>query len=229
MDASLRLFKIANMVDKCDTVADIGTDHGYVPIMLINNNICNSAIACDINPGPLKKAKLNIDMEGLPGKIKLRLGAGLSVLKENEAQCIIIAGMGGNLIRDILEENIEVAKVCDSLVLQPVQNPEVLREYLYRKGFFIIDEDLCYDENKYYEIIKVKYLGEPKSVESIYYEISRKLIEKKHPLLKEYISKKITSYKNILNNINENTEMAEKRKREINEKLYKLEGILRCI
>lgn len=229
MDISKRLLKIAEMVDTCNTVADIGTDHGYIPIYLIENNICSNAIASDINSGPLKKAKFNIEMEELEDKIQVRLGSGLSVLKKDEAQCIVIAGMGGNTIKDMLEERREIIKNTKSIVLQPVQNPEVVRKYVYEKGFCILDEDLCFDENKYYEIIKIAYGDSQTLVDSIYYEIGKCLIEKKHPLLKNYIMKKINSYEKILDNIKEETTMAIKRKDEIAEKLVKMKGILKCI
>lgn len=228
MDISLRLMKICEMVDKCDIVADIGTDHGYVPIWLVSNDICKYAIASDINSGPLKKAKLNVEIEGLNDKIQLRLGAGLSTLIENEAQCIIIAGMGGNLIRDILEEHIEILKSCKFMILQPVQNPEVLRKYIYSKGFFILDEELCYDENKYYEIIKISYGSCHETVDSIYYEIGKKLLEKRHPLVKPFLMNKIGKYENILDNIKEDTVLAEKRKKQLKDKIYKMRGILKC-
>lgn len=79
------------------------------------------------------------------------------MLKPNEVDSVVIAGMGGNLIRDIIEERLDVFKSLKYAVLQPVQNPEVLREYLYKRGFNILGEQLCIDESKYYEIIKVCY------------------------------------------------------------------------
>ena len=104
MELSKRLKFIAKHIDKCKSIADIGTDHGYIPIYAVKNNLCERSIASDINKDPVKKSKLNISLEGLSEKIETRLGGGLEPIKAKEVEGIVIAGMGGNLIRDILEE-----------------------------------------------------------------------------------------------------------------------------
>ncbi|MGL5244669.1 MAG: class I SAM-dependent methyltransferase, partial [Sarcina sp.] len=146
MDLSLRLKTIASYVDNCECIADIGTDHGYIPIYLVKKGVCNKAIASDINKGPIEKAKLNVAFEGLSDKVKCLLGGGLKPLKKGEVNGVILAGMGGNLTRDILVDDIEKVKLYEFLILQPAQNPEVLREYLYENKFEIIDEDLIKDD-----------------------------------------------------------------------------------
>lgn len=226
MELSIRLRKIASLVEKCDVAADIGTDHGYIPIYLVKNQICNRAIASDINKGPVERAKLNVNLENLKDKIECRLGPGMSVLKPGEVQGVIIAGMGGNLIRDIIEEDIEIYKNLQFAILQPVQHSDVLRKYIYNKGFDIIDEELCFDENKFYEIIKVKYNEKPRTMKDIYYEISEKLIMKNHELVKEYINYKITKYQNIHINIIENTKASIMRKEELKNKIIELQELL---
>ena len=148
MELSKRLMKIASYVNYCEAIADIGTDHGYIPIYLVKNNKCNSAIASDINKGPIEKASTNIRFEGLSEKIKCLLGGGLKPLKVGEVNGVIIAGMGGNLIRDIILEDIEKVKLYDFLILQPAQNPEVLREFLYNNNFEILNEDLILDDGR---------------------------------------------------------------------------------
>lgn len=225
MELSIRLKAIASMVDKCNCVADIGTDHGYIPIYLLKNNICKRAIASDINSGPVEKAKFNIRCENLEGKIKCKMGPGLTTIVPFEADGIVIAGMGGNLIRDIILENENIFKELDFSVLQPVQNPEILRKFIYDNGYKIIDEDLCIDENKFYEIIKVKYDNKPRNVESIYYEISKNLLDKKHPLIAKYIQYKINSYSKALSNIKENSYLSNLRKIEISDKINKLKKL----
>ena len=155
MDVSKRIEFIIENLDKVDTIADIGTDHGYVPLIALEREICNKAIACDINKDPLDKAKLNAILEGAGDELEFRLGGGFEPLNINEANEVVIAGMGGNLIRDILEADIEKVKSVDCLVLVPAQNPEVLREYLYNNNYEIIKEDLCFDEGIYYELFKV--------------------------------------------------------------------------
>src|SRR5665647_630512 len=135
MDIGVRLKVIANMVEECDTIVDVGTDHGYVPIYLVKNGVIKKAIASDINRGPVEKAKNNIMLNKVCDQISCRLGVGLSTVKKGEVQVAIIAGMGGNLIRDIIENDLEVVKGLKYMILQPVQNAEVLREYLYNTGY----------------------------------------------------------------------------------------------
>lgn len=229
MDISLRLQKIAGLIENCDSVADIGTDHGYLPIYLVKNDICKAAIASDVNKAPVEKARLNISMENMESRIQCRLGGGLSILSPNEVDAIIIAGMGGNLIRDIIEENIKVFTELKFAVLQPVQNPDVLRKYIYEKGYKIIDEDLCIEGNKYYEIIKVTYDENPEIKDSIFYEISEILLEKKHPLIDGYIKYKIEKYSKIINSIKEESLNSESRKKEIKYKIARLKELLECL
>lgn len=229
MELSLRLRTIASMVDKCECVADIGTDHGYIPIYLLKNKVCTKAIASDINKGPVEKAKFNVRIEDLEGKIDCRLGGGLTTINKGEVQGIVIAGMGGNLIRDIIEERLNIFKKSKFAVLQPVQNPEVLREYIYKNGYKIIDEELCIDDNRFYEIIKIRYASEVEEVEDIYYEIGKKLVDRRHPLIKEFIEYKINRYSEIHNNIKENTESAGRRKNELKDKIKKLEELKECL
>lgn len=229
MQLSSRLKAICNMIDNCDCVADIGTDHGYIPIYLVKKNICNSAIASDINKGPIRKAEINIRNEELQNKIECRLGSGLNTIKFGEVQEIIIAGMGGNLIRDIIDENISIFKSVDTLILQPVQNPEVLREYIYIMGFTIVDEELCIDENIFYEIIKVKYDKNKRNIDTIFYEVGERLIEKKHPLVNRFINKKIDKYRTILNYIKENGNSAKRRKINIENKILRLQELIECL
>lgn len=229
MNISDRLKTIGEMVDNCESICDVGTDHAYLPIYLIQKGTCSKAIASDINKGPVEKAKMNIKREGLNDSIFCRLGGGLNTIKPFEVDGVVIAGMGGNLIRDIIEENMDVFKSLKFMILQPVQNPEVLRQYVYEAGYDVIDEDLCFDEDKYYEIIKIKHNNKPTKVDSIYYEISKKLIEKKHPLVEEYIKFKINKYRSILKYIDDKTELAKKRKEEIMNKIKKMEELLLCL
>ena len=215
MELSIRLKAIANQVDKCKSVADIGTDHGYVPIYLVERGVCERAIASDINKGPINKAKKNISMEGLTNKIDCYLGPGLKPLKINEVDGIVIAGMGGNLTRDILLADMKKVEKYDFMILQPAQNPEVLREFLYNNEYEIIDEDLILDEGTYYELFKVKYNKRAeilKFEDDLLYEISPVLLKKKHSLMNDYIQTKILKCEKILTHIKDDTESANAKK-----------------
>lgn len=229
MELSKRLKRIAEHVDKCESVADIGTDHGYIPIYLVKEGICEKAIASDINKGPIEKAKVNVAFEGVSNKIKCLLGPGLNPLKVGEVNGVILAGMGGNLTRDILLADMEKVKKYDFIILQPAQNPEVLREFLYKNDYEIIDEDLIKDEGRFYELFKVKYNENSEKLvfeDELKYEVSPLLREKNHPLFKEFIEEKINRCETILSFIKEDTEAAKKRKSDLEEKINKLKGML---
>ncbi len=229
MELSKRLMKIASYVNYCEAIADIGTDHGYIPIYLVKNNKCNSAIASDINKGPIEKASTNIRFEGLSEKIKCLLGGGLKPLKVGEVNGVIIAGMGGNLIRDIILEDIEKVKLYDFLILQPAQNPEVLRKFLYNNNFEILNEDLILDDGKFYELFKVKYNENAKKInvkDEISYEISSILLESNNSLVNDYIKSKIKKYENIITYIKDDTSLAKKKKDILNEKINKLKEMI---
>lgn len=229
MELSKRLKRIAEHVDKCESVADIGTDHGYIPIYLVKEGICKKAIASDINKGPIEKAKVNVAFEGVSDKVKCLLGPGLNPLKVGEVNGVILAGMGGNLTRDILLADMDKVKKYDFIILQPAQNPEVLREFLYKNDYEIIDEDLIKDEGRFYELFKVKYNENSEKLvfeDELEYEVSPLLREKGHPLFKEFIEEKISRCETILSFIKEDTEVAKKRKIDLEEKINKLKGML---
>ncbi|WP_142414521.1 tRNA (adenine(22)-N(1))-methyltransferase [Hathewaya massiliensis] len=226
MELSKRLYTIASLVKNVDTVADIGTDHAYIPIYLLKNRVCNFAIAGDINKGPIEKAKSNIDREGLHNEIKTRLGGGLSVIHKGEVQCTIIAGMGGDLIRDIIHSDIEKFKALDYAIVQPVQNADVFRKYVYEMGFSILEEKICYEDDKFYEILKIAYGEDKKEVDPIYYEVSKLLIDKKDNMVKQYIEYLIDKYKGILNNTKSDTDNWKKRAYELELKISKLRSCL---
>jgi tRNA (adenine22-N1)-methyltransferase len=229
IELSNRLQSISNLVKDVRSIVDVGTDHGYIPIYLVKNNIIDFAIASDINKGPVEKANKNVKDYDLGNKISCRLGGGLTTVKPKEVEAAIIAGMGGNLIRDIIEESKEVFKNLSYVVLQPVQNPEVLREYIYKSGYTIIDELIVKDEDKYYEIIKVKYDNNKREVEPIYYEISEVLLNKKEPLFREYIEFKLHKYVKVCGNLKGETELARKRKEELKITIEKLKEFLQCL
>ena len=229
MELSKRLKRIAEHVDKCESVADIGTDHGYIPIYLVKEGICEKAIASDINKGPIEKAKVNVAFEGVSNKVKCLLGPGLNPLKVGEVNGVILAGMGGNLTRDILLADMDKVKKYDFIILQPAQNPEVLREFLYKNDYEIIDEDLIKDEGRFYELFKVKYNENSEKLvfeDELEYEVSPLLREKGHPLFKEFIEEKINRCETILSFIKEDTEAAKKRKSDLEEKINRLKGML---
>jgi len=228
MELSIRLKTIVSMIEKCDSIIDVGTDHGYVPIYLVENGIIKSAIASDINRGPVDKAKNNVTANNVGAQISCRMGSGLSTVSKGEVEVAIIAGMGGNLIRDILEADLDVVKGFKYMILQPVQNAEVLREYLYITGYDILDEEICNDDGKFYEIIKVRYNNKPITIDYIYYEISKILLNKKSTVMKSFIEYKLQKYSKVYDNLNEDTKLAKIRKKQLYHITQKLKEFLKC-
>lgn len=186
-----RLLKIASMAGKCDKPADIGTDHAYIPIYMIQSGMCGTAVATDIKEGPLQKARKNIEEYKLSEKIELRRGDGLKPIGENECDIFIIAGIGGVVIAEILKASIEKAKKARALVLQPAYYDEVLREFLFENGFRIEKEVLAKDEGRIYAVIRAYYDGICRSDDDLYYHIGRALFEGRDPLLDEFLQRRI--------------------------------------
>ncbi len=154
-----RLAKIAQLLPLCESLADIGTDHAYIPIYALKNHKAKLAIASDINRGPVKRAEENARAFGLLDKLSLRLGPGLETVKPHEAETIVIAGMGGILIADILENALDTVKTAKTLILQPMTAQRELREYLCSREFTIENEVLVAEEEKIYNIFCVKVGG----------------------------------------------------------------------
>ena len=228
MKLTNRLLKIASLISENKRLADIGTDHGYIPVYLLNENKINFAILADINKGPLENARNEVRRNKLEDKVDLRLGSGIEVLKKDEVDEIIIAGMGGILISNLLEANKEVAHSVDKLILQPMQAQEELREYLLNNGYEILDECLEKEDFRIYEIIVAKYTGKNTPVEdNIYYEVGKKLIENNDKLLKEFIDNKIKKYNNIIDKLGSKESEAVISKRNLaNEKIEKLKKLI---
>jgi len=154
-----RLSLCAEMVREGSRLADIGTDHAYLPIELCLDGRIPCALACDINPLPLRSAQENITRYGLSEKIQTRLSDGLKKVRSDEVDDIVIAGMGGELIRDILAAAPWTKNGEKHLVLQPMTHHEDLVYWLYENGFEIISQKAVLDEGKYYTVLAANYTG----------------------------------------------------------------------
>ena len=175
-------------------IADIGTDHAYIPIYLAQNNLIKTCIATDKNEGPLKIAQENIKRYSLSHIIKTRLGAGLLPIKEKEVKECIIAGMGGVLILKILNDALEKAKDF-RLILQPMNAQEVLREFLLDNGFTIDSEDLSKEGFKVYNSF-CAIRGEGKKEEEIFLHLPKVL--QSHKYYKMLFDKKKREFEKII-------------------------------
>lgn len=155
MDARLRL--ISTMISPCSKVADVGTDHGKLICELIKSEKCRYGTATDIKPKPLENAKCEIARQGLSDRIETRLTDGLCGVERQDA--VVIAGMGGNLIAEIIERW-EFAKADGvTFYLQPMTKAEKLREWLYINGYCILRECCCTAGGRPYSVIEAVYIN----------------------------------------------------------------------
>lgn len=152
---SKRMSAVANLVTSGSILCDVGTDHGYVPISLIETEKVTRAIAVDINIGPLERAKEHIEACGLEDKIETRLSDGLAAISPGEVESIIVAGMGGELVLHILSDGCKVCDAAKELILQPQSDIWKVRKYIRDKGYTLLDEDMVYEDGKYYPMMKV--------------------------------------------------------------------------
>ena len=186
MELSKRLHAVAGLVTEGASVADIGTDHGYIPIYLVENGVAGKAIAMDINEGPLERAREHIAEHGLAHRIETRLSDGLEALKTGEADTVIAAGMGGGLVIHILEACPEITADVKDFILQPQSEIARVRRFLNENGFISIGEDMIEEDGKYYPMMKMAHGTEERysEIELLY---GRRLLREKHPVLHRYL------------------------------------------
>ncbi len=153
MQLSERLLAAVGLVTRGNRVADIGCDHAYTSIYLCKQGIAPSAIAADVHSGPLLRAKQNVELYGLTEQISLRLSDGLASFSEGEADTLLLTGMGGLLMLNILSEFPEVTASAKELVLQPQSEVALVRHWLHNSGYKITMERMIKEEEKFYVLI----------------------------------------------------------------------------
>lgn len=157
MELSDRLEALIGAVEPTEAAADIGTDHGFLPIELIRRGICQKMIACDVRSGPLERAKAHVKEAHLEEKIETRLADGLKGLRPGEVKGVVIAGMGGALMASILEKaDPEVIEGLDQMILQPQSEFDKVRVQADRMGFAPVKEQMLIDRGKYYWLMVMK-------------------------------------------------------------------------
>lgn len=226
MKLSPRLQHIAATITPGRRVADIGTDHGYIPIYLMENHLATHVIAMDINPGPLTRAEAHIKASNLQACIETRLSNGFSALHENEADIAVIAGMGGELMKSILENGSHVTGSLKELVLSPHSEIDIVRKFLHTIGFKIINEEMLTDEGKFYTIIKA-VKGDDRPYTDMEYKYGALLIENKDKVLWDFLKMRKTKIMNILARLQEEqTENAKAREEQLYKELMEINEIL---
>jgi len=197
---SERLQAVADMITPGLRVSDVGCDHGYLSIYLMENNIAESVIASDVRKGPLSKAYENISLYGMSGKIDLRLSDGLEMIEPGEVDAIVMSGMGGNLMMDLLIRGADVVNEAKELILQPQSEITGLRHYLQDNGFLIVSETMVYEDYKYYPMMKVVN-GTMNWDKEIYFVYGKILLREKDPVLHQFLIQEKDYYVNLYNEL----------------------------
>ena len=214
---SKRLHTVASFVRNGAVVADIGTDHAYLPIHLVQVGISPLAVATDINEGPILRAKHNISISNLQDKIVCYVAPGLCGIEEHSPNDIMICGMGGELIAQILSESDYVKNREINLILQPMTSILELREYL-SCGFDIYDEKIVHEDGKFYQIICAKYSGNSHEYSNAELELGKINIERREDTFLKLLGFTIEKKKKILQGLlagNCDTEKIEEEIREM--------------
>ena len=194
MNLKGRLKLIYDMIPQCDILCDIGTDHALIPAYALLNNRCRRAIATDVRQGPLERAKRTLRAYNLEGLMELRRGDGLEPISLEEADVIVMAGMGGLLITRLLADQIEKARRARRIIIQPMHAQELIRPFLWEHGFAVTDEAIAREGKKLYQVMSVVY-DETKSASCrkspLYAVIGEGLVKKRDPLLKDWLCDRI--------------------------------------
>ncbi len=225
---SKRLQAVYQMVDANTRVADIGSDHAYLPVELIEEKVANYAIAGEVAKGPMSRSKEDVEKFGLSDKIDVRLGDGLAVIKADDLiDTVVIAGMGGILIQSILtnatEEQLSHVK---TLVLQPNIGEPLVRRWLVENSFKIIDEDIVEEDHHVYEIIKAEKVTEPVTLTDAEFLMGPVLMKKKTPTFVAKWEHKLNGYHKAVANMGHAKKIDQAKIDVMNQNIKYIEGIL---
>lgn len=249
MELSKRLQTVANAVTPGSRVADVGTDHGYVPIYLVERGLCPGAIAMDVNEGPLARAEEHIRAEGLSDRIQTRKSDGLAALAPEETDAVVIAGMGGALMCRILQNATAFLEAGRELILQPQSEWFKVRRLLSASGYRITKEWFLEEEGKYYVVIKAgpapetdreSRAGDAGSdaadgaagdagdcfTDDFTCRYGAFLLDRRDPVLIAYLKKEAQKKRQILHHLSETDDKQQQRRRQLAKELRDIEEYL---
>lgn len=223
---SKRLVAVADIIEKGSTVADIGTDHGYLPIYLVKKNISPKVVAMDVRRGPLEKAKANVEAFGVKDAITLRISDGLTGLEE-KVDAVTICGMGGKLISRILSDSMEKLKTIRQIIVSPQSEVSQFREFLRDNGIVVVQEKMIFDEGKYYFIMDCR-LGKEEKVKddllsNTFDRFGRLLLQGQDATLKQFLIKEKTKLLALRSNVSNCASEA------VENRLCEIDYELKCI
>lgn len=219
MELSKRLSAVAGLVTEGVSVADIGTDHAYIPVYLAEQGRNQKIFAMDVNSGPLERAKAHIREHGLTDQIQTRLSDGLKALFPGEAELMIAAGMGGALTIQILQDAPEIAASICEFVLQPQSEIHKVRAYLNQNHYLLTEEEMVEEDGKYYPMMKLVH-GEESEYSELELYYGRLLLRKKHPVLFRYLLREKKLKEELVQKLREQSgEAARVRRKELQHEL----------
>ncbi len=226
MQLSERMQRLAALVTAGNRLADVGTDHGYIPIALVQEGKIPSALAMDINQGPLARAEAHIRQAGLSTYIKTRLSDGLLELRKDEADTVLAAGMGGMLILRILDGGGHCLRGIKELILQPQSDIPKVRKRLAESGWQIIDEDIAFEDGKYYPMMKAVH-GQERSLSSAELYYGKPDVQRSPKVLLSFLYAKQKEEQKILATLQKNGKEHTDRAEEIRECMKMTNDMLR--
>ena len=227
---SHRLEAVASYIPKDSRLADIGSDHAYLPCYAVKKGLVPFAVAGEVVFGPFQSAKRQVELESLIGQIDVRKGDGLEVIERGEIDCITIAGMGGALIASILEAGKEKLELTRRLILQPNISAITVRNWLLNNGWELMAEHILEEDNKIYEIL-VAEKGQPRKP---YKNLPKELLlgpflmaERSNTFTKKWLAE-VENWRRVLRQVENalETEDNKQKKLELNEKIQMVEEVL---
>lgn len=232
---SERLKSLTDMVTVGKRVVDVGCDHGFVSIYLVQHGISPGVLAMDVRKGPLSRAQEHIAEYEMEDYIETRLSDGLYEYRAGEAQSLVCAGMGGRLMMKILTESEEKAKTLDELILQPQSELPAFRRFLKAEGYQTLDENILCEEGKFYFLFKVRFernalqhhTDDAEEYKELYEKYGKLLLQKRHPVLRQYLEYRLETEKQIENSLlGGQGERAQARLEEVRQEMRSLEAAL---
>lgn len=229
VELSKRMQAVADMVSEGNRVCDVGCDHGYVSVYLVQSGRSPSVLAMDINKGPLSKAAGHVDKYGVEKYIELRLSDGLTAYEKGEADTLLCAGMGGRLLMQILTKEPDKTADFKELILQPQSEMKLFRKFLRENGYIFLKEDMILEDGKFYPMIKAKppgagklYNGNKTEAEcEIEDYLGPLLLSQRNPVLLQFIRKEIPLKQEIIDRLEKQEQNSRNvsRKRELQREL----------
>lgn len=223
-----RLAQIGKMVDPESRLADIGTDHAYLPIALVKEGKINFAIASDVAAGPLNNAKQDIEQAGLENKIETRLGSGLETLKaEDRIDTVVIAGMGGKLMTNLLETAYQEGKKYPTLILEANIGESLVRKWLMDHQYEIVAEKIIEVAGHIYEIIRAEIKTNKHDLSEQELSFGPFLLKEKNPVFIKKWTNQLRYYQNLKANLNKAKNKDEDKINKINDLIKMIEEVLK--